>query len=92
MRRYSHFTYVTGRGKVQIEPLAWWSWSTGAEFAFTRWSADSNTATIAKISTGVSCAARSADSRTASPMSNSPRRQGCPYRAFTRSGTGGGEG
>jgi hypothetical protein len=23
MRRYSHFTYVTGRGKVQIEPLAW---------------------------------------------------------------------
>jgi hypothetical protein len=38
MRRYSHFTHVTGRGKVQIElePLAWWSWSTGAVRAFTR--------------------------------------------------------
>ena len=50
MRRYSHFTHVTGRGKVQIEPLAWWSWSTGAVRAFTRRSTDSNTATMAKTS------------------------------------------
>jgi hypothetical protein len=26
---------VTGRGEVQIEPLAWWSWSTAAAGAFT---------------------------------------------------------
>ena len=50
MRRYSHFTHVTGRGKVQIEPLAWWSSSTGAVRAFTLRSTDSNTATMAKIS------------------------------------------
>jgi hypothetical protein len=31
VRRYSHFTHVTGRGKVQIQPLAWWSWSTWRE-------------------------------------------------------------
>jgi hypothetical protein len=50
VRRYSHFTHVTGRGRVQIEPLAWWSWSTGAVRTFTRRSTDSNTATMAKTS------------------------------------------